>query len=177
MIRKIVDIKNSSLRQKALLVKKLDKKTHELIADMHETLSAQDDPEGVGLAAPQIGKSLQMFVVLYNKKQRAFINPKILSISDEETGIHKTRKGKSVLEGCLSLPHYYGPIERSKKLMLEYLDVDGEVKKEFFKGFMAHIVQHEVDHLNGILFVDRILEQKAPLYKFHGDQWEEVDLI
>lgn len=177
MQRKIVDVKNPVLRQKALLVKKIDKRVHDLIADMEETLLAQRDPEGVGLAAPQIGKSLQIFITFYNNKTRVFMNPKILEMSDDEKGVHKTKKGKSVLEGCLSLPHYYGPISRSKKLMLEYLDIDGKKQKEYFKGFMAHIIQHEVDHLNGKLFIDRILEQKAPLYKFEGDQWEEVDLI
>lgn len=177
MQRKIVDVKNPVLRQKALMVKKIDKRIHDLIADMEETLVAQRDPEGVGLAAPQVGKSLQIFIAMYNGKTKVFMNPKIISISEDEAGVHKTKKGKSVLEGCLSLPHYYGPIARSKKLMLEYLDIDGTRKKEFFKGFMAHIIQHEVDHLNGVLFVDRILEQKAPLYKFEGDQWEEVDLV
>lgn len=176
MIRKIVDVKNPILRQKALMVKKLDKRMHDLIADMQETLAAQKDPEGVGLAAPQIGKSLQIFLANYGGRNMVFINPKIIEISDSPKTELKSKKGRNILEGCLSLPHYYGPIVRSRKLMLQYMDINGETKTEFFKGFMAHIIQHEVDHLNGRLFIDRILEQKAPLYKFHGDQWEEVEL-
>src|SRR5258708_2598402 len=170
MANKIVDVQNPILRQKAKEVKSIDKKILALISEMQETLIAQKDPEGVGLAAPQIGRSLRIFVVDYKNLKRVIINPEVLEITE-------AKKGKEILEGCLSLPHYYGPIKRADKIKISYISENGEKQVEEFSGFNAQIIQHEIDHLNGILFVDKILEQKAPLYKFSGDEWEEVDLI
>lgn len=183
MKRKVVDVKNPSLREISKAVGKIDKKIMALVGDLKDTLEAQKDPEGVGLAAPQIGKNVRIFLINYKSEERVVINPEIIKIS----GVPKVGKeGKSearTLEGCLSLPHYYGPIKRAGKIRLKYQTVEmanGQwlmVKKmENFSGFIAHVVQHEIDHLNGILFVDHILEQKAPLYKFAGDEWEEVEL-
>lgn len=180
MANKIVDVQNPILRQKAKEVKSIDKKVLALISEMQETLIVQKDPEGVGLAAPQIGRSLRIFVVDYKNLKRVIINPEVLEITEpkKESGKpKKSKKGKEILEGCLSLPHYYGPIKRADKIKISYMNEKGEKQVEEFSGFNAQIIQHEIDHLNGILFVDKILEQKAPLYKFSGDEWEEVDLI
>jgi peptide deformylase len=178
MILKIIDVKNPILRLKAKPVSKFDKKIKALARDMEDTLENQKDPEGVGLAAPQVAKSLQLFIINYRNQKKVIINPKIIEISKEKA-TPKTKKGKnSILEGCLSLPHYYGPIKRNKSIKLEYKNLEGKEIIEEFNGFMAQIVQHEIDHLNGITFIDRIIEQKAPLYKFKGnDNWEEVDLV
>ncbi len=186
MIRKIVDTKNPVLRQKAkaadekLLLQK-SKKILSLIKDMKDTLLAQKNPEGIGLAAPQIGKSLRIFVVHYKKLERVIVNPTILEVGEEKkkpvVSAKKKGRGKEILEGCLSLPHYYGPIKRPSKIKISYLDENGKEQIEEFSGFEAQIIQHEIDHLNGILFIDKILEQNAPLYKFDGDDWEEVELI
>lgn len=182
MIQKIVDVKSSVLRKKAKRIEKLDKKLLSLIKDMQDTLESQKDPEGIGLAAPQIGKSLRLFVVGYKNLKRVIINPEIIEIAKVKK-VKKTKNKKSeILEGCLSLPHFYGPIVRSLKVKIKYQtpDKDGKnliTKTEEFEDFDAQIIQHEIDHLNGILFVDKILEQKAPLYKFDGDEWEEVELI
>ena len=81
------------------------------------------------------------------------------------------------MEGCLSLPHYYGPLKRPKKITIKYLNSEANEVIEDFVGFTAQIVQHEIDHLNGILFIDRLLTDKKPLYKLAGDEWEEVELI
>lgn len=182
MVQKIVDVKDPILRKKAKLVEKIDKKILLLIKNMHDTLDVQKDPEGVGLAAPQIGKSYQIFVVNYKKLERTIINPKILKIDKivgtKRVSTTKAPRGKEILEGCLSLPHYYGPIKRADKIKIEFLNEKGEKKVEEFKGFDAQIIAHEIDHLNGILFIDKILEQKAPLYKFNSDnEWEEVKLV
>jgi len=174
MIRKIVDVKNPLLREKSRQVTKFDKKLKELIIDLKDTLAAQDDPEGVGLAAPQIGKPVAVFLMRHEGTERVVINPQIVS---QSLLAEKKSKNKKVLEGCLSLPHYYGPLTRSTKISITYSDEFGKQHEESFSGFLAQIVQHELDHLNGILFVDRILEQNAPLYHFHGDEWEEVELI
>jgi peptide deformylase len=175
MNRKIIDVKNPLLRRKSKEVKTIDKKILGLIADMRETLKAQKDPEGVGLAAPQIGKNLRIFLIYYNGIEHVIINPRI--VSKPNTDIKTPYEGKNkVLEGCLSLPHYYGPIKRAKKITLTYMDENGKTTTRDFKGFLAHIIQHEIDHLEGVLFIDRILEQKGPLYRFKGDDWEEVEL-
>lgn len=175
MVKKILDVKNPILRQVSKPVAKIDKKILELVSDMQDTLKAQSDPEGVGLAAPQIGKNLQIFLLDYKGRNLVVMNPEIISM--DAISKKQTEKREKVLEGCLSLPHYYGPVKRAKNLTLKYMNLAGDVVTEDFKGFLAHIVQHEVDHLNGKLFIDKILEQKASLYKFDGDEWEEVDLV
>jgi peptide deformylase len=178
MISKIVDVKQPSLRQISKEVTRFDRKLITLIRDMQETLKAQADPEGVGLAAPQIGKNVRVFLMDYNKKNKVIINPRIVEIDEIKMDTKKKKSSRQVLEGCLSLPHYYGPISRADRVLIEFQDETGEKHTEEFTGFLAHIVQHEVDHLNGIIFLDRLFEQKAPLYKFNKDDtWEEVDLI
>ena len=81
------------------------------------------------------------------------------------------------MEGCLSLPHFYGPLKRPPKIKIEYLDEDGNKKIDTFEGLEAQIIQHEIDHLEGVLFIDRLLEQKEKLYEYVDGEWEEVDLI
>lgn len=175
MIREILDAQNPILRQPSKPVAKVDKKVRQIIADLIETLNVQNDPEGVGLAAPQIGKNLKIFVMKPKKEAKVVINPEIVQIT-KITSSSKQKKKKSIMEGCLSLPHYYSPIKRSMKVTLKYLSEDGNEKTETFEGMEAQIIQHEVDHLNGILFIDRLLEQKKPLFEFIDGEWEQVDL-
>lgn len=177
MVLKFADIKDPILRQKAKPVGKIDKKIQQLIADMKETLRVQSDPEGIGLAAPQVGKSLQIFLVDFDKTKRVVINPKVLSVGKVPEIPKSKRVRNKTLEGCLSLPHYYGPITRADSIVIEYTDENGKKVKEEFTGFLSHIIQHEMDHLNGVLFVDHILDQKAPLYLFDGDEFEQVELV
>ncbi len=80
------------------------------------------------------------------------------------------------MEGCLSLPHYYGPLARSTKIKVNYLNEQGNKKEESFEGIDAQIIQHEIDHLDGTLFIDRLLAQKKPLYELVDDNWEQVEL-
>jgi len=176
MIRQILDVKQSTLREKSKPVIAVDKKIKELIRDMIETLNVQKDPEGVGLAASQIGKNLRVFVMKPKNKVFVVINPEIVSVSKEKN-MPTSEEGKKIMEGCLSLPHYYGPLKRAKKITIKYLDENGTEKTEEFKGLNAQIVQHEIDHLNGVLFVDRLLEAKTPLYEYMDGEWEKVDLI
>ena len=173
MIRKIVEVHDPSLRKRSVAVKKIDKKIQSLVEDMKETLVAQNDPEGVGLAAPQVGKNIRLFIIDYEGFKRAIINPEVL----EEKNAKTKKRSNKILEGCLSLPHFYGPLKRNPWIKIKYLDISGQEVIEEFSGFHAQIIQHEIDHLNGVLFIDRILEQKAPLYKFEGEEWEEVELI
>jgi len=179
MVQKIVDVKDPKLRQKSKRVAKVDKKILAIARDLVDTLKVQKDPEGVGLAAPQIGKNVRMFAMVFGHGIRVIVNPKILSLSQGPRKKGKAKKQKVILEGCLSLPNIYGPLKRPQHLKLTFMDLDGKTQTEVFEGFSAQIVQHEVDHLNGTLFFDQLLKDKTPLYKFNSklDDWEEVELV
>jgi len=177
MIRPILQSGDPVLRAKSKDIEKIDKKIVDLIKDMHDTLVVQKDPEGIGLAAPQIGKNFRIFLMKPKKTEDAMviINPKIITLSKPKS--HNPKAKSDIMEGCLSLPHFYGPLTRAQKLTLEFMDENGKKQTKTFENLMAQIVLHEIDHLDGILFLDRLLEQKKPLYEFHGGEWEEIELI
>ena len=142
------------LRKKTIPVLEINEEIRQLISDMVETMKANN---GVGLAAPQVHRSLSIFITHTPIEQpdgkwipgklRIFINPKILSIT-EETEVHS--------EGCLSIPKIYGEVERPFKVIVRATDLNGDVFEEEFSGLEACCVLHENDHINGVLFVDRI---------------------
>lgn len=171
----IVTAPNPVLRQMAKPVDKIDKKVLSVIADMKSALISARNPEGVGLAAPQIGVPLRIFFARPDLKKQPllFINPEILKYS-QRLQTPDTKHG--VYEGCLSVPHHYSPIKRSMSVTVRYQTVEMINKTDIFTGFLAHIVQHEVDHLNGILFIDHVLTQESKLYHIQGKEWEEVSL-
>ncbi len=174
MTRRIISSHDPRLRQISKPVLKIDKKILDLIKDLKDTLNVQKDPEGVGLAASQVGKNVRVFVFKDRNTVKVVINPEIISTT-ESTQKKKTKN--SIMEGCLSLPNYYGPIKRIFGIEIKYQTVNGNKVVEKYEGLTAQIIQHEIDHLNGIIFVDRLLEQKKPLYKFNGDNdWEEFEL-
>lgn len=178
MIKKIVKTGDPILRTVAKPITKFDKKVIELVTNLKDTLKVQKEPEGVGLAAPQIGVSSRVFVMVEeNRNIKEVINPQIIS---SEKSLKKAKKvkpnKKEILEGCLSLPDYYSPLNRTSAITIKYNNISGEEITEEFKNFAAQIVQHEIDHLNGIMFVDRLLEQGQPLYKMNNGEWEEVEL-
>lgn len=186
MLRKIVEVKDPILRAKAKELVKIDKKVKNLAKDLEDTLRVQKEPEGVGLAACQIGKSVRMFAMVTPKGIKVVINPKVLKIvknKPKKTAKKSTKKRKkeknTILEGCLSIPYYYGPLKRPDLIVLEYYTPEGVKVTEKFKGFQAQIVQHEIDHLNGVLFIDKIIKDKKPLYRVDPktDEWEEVELV
>ncbi|KKQ98619.1 MAG: Peptide deformylase [Candidatus Woesebacteria bacterium GW2011_GWB1_39_12] len=186
MVREILNTKDRRLRVVSKPASKVDKKIKELIKDLKETLLVQKDPEGVGLAAPQIGKNVRVFVIMPDSKIKVIINPEVVKTETEIKKEEKSSKGRprptdgaagrKIMEGCLSLPNYYGPIKRSAEITIKYLNEEGVTRTETFFGIEAQIIQHEIDHLNGILFVDRLLEQKKPLYEYIDGEWEEVEL-
>jgi len=181
MIRKILPTTDHRLRIKSKEVIKIDKKVLKLVQDMWDTLAIQKDPEGIGLAAPQVGKNLRVFVASYKNFKRIVINPLIISKSPVTKHQSPVTKHE-IMEGCLSLPNYYGPLKRSQKVKVRYqtLSTDHQSlinKIEDFVDFNAQIILHEIDHLEGILFIDHLLKEKKSLYKVKGDSWEEVELI
>ncbi len=178
---KIVQAPQEVLANPALPVAKIDKYIHKLLKEMEVALLAASDPEGVGLAAPQIGKGLQIFIVKENPDAeiKIFINPvveKFIEKPNKKTAVKqssKTTKAKKKsgikkgvqLEGCLSLKDIWGVVKRHDEVVLSYQDEKGVDHKKTFDGFMSVIIQHEYDHLQGILFPKRVLEQKSELYK------------
>jgi len=169
----IITVPNAVLRQVTKPVKILDTRVLTILKDMEKTLLAAKKPQGVGLAAPQIGVPLRIFLIHPTPKSpvTVFINPEIIKYSQRKI---KPNSKDGVYEGCLSIPHHYAPLERSSSVTVKYLDTNFKSHQKSFSGFAAHIVQHEIDHLNGILFIDRVLEQNAPLFKLEGKTWHEV---
>lgn len=167
---KIIHAPHTVLATPSKPVKKIDAKIKKLVDDMVITLLAQRDPEGVGLAAPQVNEGIRLFIIKKDKKSpvKTFINPKILSTTSAQP-VEPTPKVKkdetSRLEGCLSIPRIWGKVVRSKKVELEYTDLENKTHVETFSGFEATIIEHEMDHLNGILFTKRVLEQGYTLYR------------
>ncbi len=184
----IVNSPNPVLSSKAKSVKKIDTNIKKVIANMIDALNSATDPIGVGLAAPQIGESLRIFITkpTPNSKIRIFINPEIINISlekkvDPKIRSKKTKKGPIKLEGCLSLPNIWGEVKRNSSITITFLDEKGNRKEETFTGFMATIIQHEIDHLEGVLFPKRVLEQKRTLFKSsknekNEDIFEEISI-
>lgn len=181
-MRQIVLVPHSVLTTSAKPVTEFDSDLKKLIEDMKRTLVATVNPKGVGLAATQIGVGLRIFLTRPTESShiRVFINPEIVKQSDELTDGVPGRKSK--LEGCLSIPNVWGNVKRSSSLTLRYQDETGQVRQEEFTGFLATIIQHETDHCNGILYTQRVLEQKEKLYQVAEDDdgkevLEEIKII
>lgn len=138
-----------------------------LIDDMKRTLIATKNPKGVGLAAPQVGAPYKLFITKPTEKAaiRVFINPEILKESNEG-GSGDDKK----LEGCLSIPNVWGKVNRSHAVTLQYMDERGVSHTETFTGFLATIIQHETDHTHGVLYTQRVLEQKGKLFQIVKDK-------
>jgi len=146
------------LRQKAKRVKTIDVSIQKLVSDMIETTHA--DPRRAGLAAPQIGIPLRVIVIcLPEEEDIALINPEIVK-----------RKGEQlVTEGCLSLPGYVGEIKRSQSVTAKGRDQNGKEVRIKADGFLAQALQHEIDHLNGTLYID-YLESMDKLRKIEPEE-------
>ncbi len=168
-MKPIVHVPNLILTASAQTVTTFDRKLNKLIEDMKATLRATVNPKGVGLAATQVGVGLRIFLTRPTEKTkiRVFINPEIIKKSDELTDGIPERGNK--LEGCLSIPNIWGKVRRTSSVTLRYQDETGQVRQEEFSGFLATIIQHETDHVNGILFTQRVLEQKEKLYQVASD--------
>lgn len=134
---------NEILRKKSEPIKQIDKKVLKLLKEMGKSMKEE---KGVGLAAPQVGENIRMILVLMNNKNLIpMINP-VITIHSEEIEIGE--------EGCLSLPGIWGNVKRYKEVTIKYQNEKSEKQILKLEGFNARIVQHEVDHLNGVLFID-----------------------
>lgn len=155
-IRRIYQYPEPVLRKKAKKVEHFDDSLKTLVSDMAETMY---DAPGIGLAAPQVGESLQLLIVdlggQEERKYMAVINPEIKET--EGTQIDE--------EGCLSIPELTANVKRYKTITLSYQDIEGESHQITAEDRFAVVLQHEIDHLNGILFIDHLTPLKRNLYK------------
>lgn len=175
---KIVTIPHPTLRQTAKIVLDFGTPLQDFLAEMGKTLQTTTNPQGVGLAAPQVNTPLRVFLTALEDAPiapRAFINPHITSHSKKYTFGPDPENPR--LEGCLSMPGLYGPVPRWEWVQVEYQAlINGQVaeKKERFDGFHARVVQHEIDHLDGILFTDYSLQYDLPVYREQGKDLVEI---
>ena len=152
-VREILILPDKRLRQVEEPVKKIDAGIRKLIDDMFETMY---EAPGIGLAATQVGVKKRVFTIDLAKKEepknpQVFINPQIVWFSHEKS-THE--------EGCLSIPEFYSEVERPAQVKVKYLDLEGEPREVEANGLLATCLQHEIDHLNGILFIDHISKLK-----------------
>ena len=155
-IKKIITEPNKILRQKSLPVNKVGKEEQILMDDMLETMYAAN---GIGLAAIQIGVPKRIIVMDISKKDEKnnpmyFVNP-IIKNKNSETSTYE--------EGCLSVPNFFAEVDRPKKCDVEYFDYDGKKKILNAEGLLATCIQHEMDHLEGVLFIDYLSKLKKTM--------------
>lgn len=172
MIRDICRMGNPVLRQKAKEISRdylVSDDFRQLVIDLRDSMKHYG---GIGIAAPQIGVSLQVAVIELNSINRygeevnlpftVFVNPKLEFLTDEEQGFW---------EGCLSVPGLRGFVERPRKLKVTFLDEKGQNREIIADGFLATVIQHELDHLFGILYIDRIKDMKLFTFQEEYDQY------
>jgi len=156
-LREIIILPDKQLRLVSKTIEKVTPEIRKLAEDMFETMY---DAPGIGLAAIQVAQPVRLITMDLakpdengetNRQPRVFINPEILS-SSEETSVYE--------EGCLSIPEYYEEVERPARVRLRFTDLDGKMHEEDADGLFATCIQHEIDHLNGVLFIDYLSKLK-----------------
>jgi peptide deformylase len=156
-LREIIILPDKQLRLVSKPVEKVTTEIRKLADDMFETMY---EAPGIGLAAIQVAQPVRLITMDLAKKDengeidpkpRVFINPEIIS-SSEELSVYE--------EGCLSIPEYYEDVERPAQVRIRFTDLDGKVHEEDASGLFATCIQHEIDHLNGVLFVDYLSKLK-----------------
>ena len=152
-LRDIIILPDKRLRKISKPVGKIDAEIRTLVADMFETMYKAP---GIGLAAIQVGVPKRIVTMDLSKKEgdtnpRVFINPEIVWSSDDKSTYE---------EGCLSIPEIHEDVDRPARVKVKFLDLDGERHEEEAEGLYATCIQHEIDHLNGVLFIDHISKLK-----------------
>ena len=157
----IVEVPDPRLRKISSPVETVDDEVRKLVADMFETMYAAP---GIGLAAIQVGVAKRILVIDLQepeeeggepvKDPRVFINPEILTHSDQEV---------PYTEGCLSVPDQYAEVDRPDRIRARWLDLDGKQQEQDIDGLLAVCLQHEMDHLNGVLFIDHLSRLKRDM--------------
>ncbi|MEA3287962.1 MAG: peptide deformylase [Candidatus Marinimicrobia bacterium] len=158
MLYKIQTYGKQVLRRKAQEIPLIDKSIRKIVSNMFETMYAA---EGIGLAAPQIDKSIRLFIIDLSpmeesEAKRVYLNPKIVSFGEPQDEYE---------EGCLSIPTIREIVVRPTNIRITYQDLDGQHHDEEVDGFLARVIQHEYDHLEGILFTDHLSSLKRSFLK------------
>jgi peptide deformylase len=156
MIRPIISLPDKRLRAVSKPVGKIDDEVKKLVADMFETMY---DAPGVGLAAIQLGVPLRVMTIdatrgEEEKQPVALINPELVWTSDEKSTME---------EGCLSIPEFTDELERPERIKARFLNLEGETVEVEAEGLFARVFQHELDHLNGVLFIDHLSKLKRDM--------------
>jgi peptide deformylase len=155
-IRPLVLLPDPILKAPSIKLERVDAQVRALADDMLETMY---DAPGIGLAAIQVGEAVRMLVIDLakqdeEKRPQFFINPHIVWSSDERSVYE---------EGCLSIPDYYAEVERPARIKVTHLDLEGRQHEITAEGLLATCIQHEIDHLNGVLFIDHISKLKRAM--------------
>jgi peptide deformylase len=162
-MRQILTLENGKdvLRRKATAVGKVTPRIRELVDEMFRLMH---DGDGIGLAAPQVGESVRLVVFETQEDRGALINPVIVSREGSDVGT----------EGCLSLPNLNGDVERATEITVKYIDENGKKQTKTWQDLTARVVQHEMDHLDGILFTDRAIKGTLRLAEPDKDEKDDV---
>ncbi len=163
-----VKLPDERIRQHSEEVRDFGPPLQKLIDELITVSLAQKDPPALGMAAPQIGVFKRVFVALIRNKFKPFVNPQIMHYGREETAL---------LEGCFSVHGIYGHVMRPSEIDVIANDRGGKKISMHLKGLAAKIVQHEFDHLNGELFVDKVFEQNGKLFRIEKDKDGKETLV
>lgn len=141
-------------------VEQFDDELKQFITDLEETMRA--GPGGVGIAAPQVGRFQRIAIVDVSGKPKTPSHGKLILINPEITDWQGMKKGR---EGCMSVPDFTGNVIRAEKIKLRFQDISEKWHEHDLEGFEARAVQHEMDHLDGLLFLDRLVSRRSDLFK------------
>lgn len=155
-IKPLIILPDPLLREASRPVERFDATLRRFAADMLDTMY---DAPGIGLAAVQVGEPIRMLVIDLSKENeprapQVFVNPQVLHSAGERSAYE---------EGCLSIPDYYAEVERPARVTVGYLDIDGTPRQVDAEGLLATCLQHEIDHLDGVLFIDHISKLKRDI--------------
>jgi peptide deformylase len=156
----ILTIPDPVLKQESVPVERFDEELRAFILDLEETMRAS--PGGVGIAAPQVGRFQRIVILDLSSKPKIKQHGRLVLINPEITHWEGMAKGR---EGCMSVPDYTGNVIRAEKIKFTAFDEYGQQHDYETEGFEARAVQHEVDHLDGILFIDRLVSRRTDLFQ------------
>ena len=159
-VLKILTYPDERLKQVSTPVDSFDDELRQFITALEDTMRA--GPGGVGIAAPQVGRFKRIVIVDVSSKPKITHHGRLVMINPEITDWQGYAKGR---EGCMSVPDYTGNVIRAEQICLEYYDESGNPHALKTSGFEARAIQHEIDHLDGLLFLDRLVSRRADLFR------------
>ncbi len=168
MIKNFITLPDQKIRQISQEVSGFDKSIEGLIQDLIDTSNAQENPIALGLAAPQIGVFKKVFVARIRNKFKPFVNPKIIKFSKNRANL---------MEGCFSVNGIYGGVTRPAEVDVEAYDQYGKKFTKHYKSLEAKIIQHELDHLSGVLFIDHVKKQNGKFFRVEKNKKGKEELV